>query len=83
MEVDKVITRKFASDQPEFMASIAIGLLFRLAGEQTFGLDDLAQMNLEFEGIRIIFDTETNKLVLKLHRREEEKNGGPGDSIRH
>jgi hypothetical protein len=48
---------KFAEDQPHFMALLCVGLLFKLAGQQTFTIQELHDYNKEFIGIRIMNDT--------------------------
>lgn len=66
------MTINYASDNPAQSAMFSVGFLYRLGGQETFTLEELTHINLEYDGLTIFFDKskEPPLLVLKLHARE-------------
>jgi hypothetical protein len=61
--------------QPKFLSLLCIGLLFRLAGQHTFSIQELHDINLEFDGLKIRHTTDPDNVsqgtvTVTLHRKE-------------
>jgi hypothetical protein len=61
--------------QPKFLAMVAIGLLFKLTGQQTFTLRELTEYMNEYDGVKVIYNEaaalDESKLILTLHRKQD------------
>ena len=63
-------------DQPKFITLLCIGLLFKLAGQQTFTVGELSECNMEFDGLKIAHNEAANgnpadnTVTVTLHRKE-------------
>jgi len=56
--------------QPRLMALLVLGLLYKLAGQQTVTIEELNRYDKEYVGIRINLNQETKQITLTLHPRE-------------
>ena len=59
---------KMAEEQPKFLALLCVGLLFKLGGQQSFTVIDLHNYNVEFDGMRVVYDVKSGQVVVTLHR---------------
>jgi len=63
-------------NQPKFITLLCIGLLFKLAGQQTFTVGELSAYNMEFDGLKIGHheaangNSADNTVTVTLHRKE-------------
>lgn len=69
-EITKQIT-ELAEAQPKFMAMLCVGLLFRLAGQETFNILELARINMEYNGLRMNLSPDAEELTVTLNRADE------------
>jgi hypothetical protein len=70
-EAQPIIKEVSAVEQPKLMALLNVGLLFRLGGQETFTLKELTDINNDYRGIRMIYDTKNQKVIFTLHANEE------------
>jgi hypothetical protein len=59
---------------PRFLSLLCISLLYRLAGQESFTVADLSAYNRDFDGLRIVHESNTDKVeegtvTVTLHRR--------------
>jgi hypothetical protein len=63
-------TTKLPEEQPKMAMLLLIGMLFHNAGQHTFTIHELAELEEEFDGIRFFHNVPEDSITVTIHRRK-------------